>query len=123
MRGSRGLGEAGERLACDFLLEKGYELLETNWRCSAGELDLVMRQAGTLVFVEVKTRRGDALGTPEEAVTPAKQARLGALALGWLAAHYGEGETPEWRIDVVGVHLSPSGKLSRINHVPDAVTF
>ncbi len=56
-------------------------------------------------------------------MTPAKQARLGALALEWLAARYGEGETPEWRIDVVGVHLSPSGRLARINHVPDAVTF
>lgn len=123
MKGKRGLGATGERLALSHLRALGYELVEANWRCRQGELDLVLRREGVLVFVEVKTRRGDALGTPEESVTRRKQGRLASLALSWLADHPEAGEDPEWRIDVVGVHLSPSGQLLGINHVEDAVTF
>ncbi|MDP9379767.1 MAG: YraN family protein [Chloroflexota bacterium] len=123
MRGTRGLGDAGEKLALRRLLELGYELLETNWRCRNGEIDLVMRDGETLVFVEVRTRRGEGLGTPEESVTLAKQQRLVSLATQWLAERYPEEEPPDWRIDVVGVHLSTSGKLLEINHLPGAIGF
>jgi putative endonuclease len=123
-RGSRGLGDAGEKLALNRLLELGYELLEANWRRRAGELDLVMREGETVVFVEVRTRRGEGLGTPEESVTRAKQQRLVSLATLWLAETYpDERDLPEWRIDVVGVHLSASGRLLEINHLPGAVGF
>jgi len=120
---TRGLGDAGERLALSRLEALGYELVESNWRCRGGEIDLIMRDAGTLVFVEVRTRRGWASGTPEESVTPAKQARLLALGERWLAEHYPDSELPDCRIDVVGVHLSPSGKLLGVNHLPGAVGF
>lgn len=123
VKGSRGLGATGEKLALAHLLALRYEIVETNWRCAGGEIDLVMKHGAALVFIEVRTRRGDALGTPEESVTRAKQQRLTRLAGQWLADHYPTTEPPDWRIDVVGVHLSPSGKLLEINHVPDAVGF
>lgn len=122
MKGSRGLGSAGERLALRHLGRLGYGLVETNWRCPLGELDLVMRDGPTLVFVEVRTRRGSALGTPEESITRGKRERLASLAEQWLSEHT-VGHPPDWRIDVVGVHLSPSGRLLQINHVPNAVGF
>ena len=123
MKGTRGLGSTGERLALAHLRDQGYELLEANWRCSLGEIDLVMRDGPTLVFVEVRTRRGEELGSPEESVTPAKQERLASLAAQWLGDRYPEEEPPDWRIDVVGVHLSSAGKLAGINHLPGAVGF
>ena len=121
MSGTRRLGDAGERLALARLEALGYELVEANWRCREGEIDLIMRDAATLVFVEVRTRRGEASGTPEESVTPAKQARLLALGERWLAEHYPDTDPPDCRIDVVGIHLSPTGKLLGVNHVPNAV--
>ncbi len=123
MKGTRGLGSTGERLALEHLLSTGYELVERNWRSSLGEIDLIMRDGPTAVFVEVRTRRGEGLGSPEESVTQMKQARLVALAEQWLAEHYPDQEPPEWWIDVVGVHLSASGKLTEINHIPSAVGF
>ena len=119
----RGLGDTGERLALERLRGLGYELVERNWRCRAGELDLVMRDGPVVVFVEVRTRRGEELGTPEESVTPRKQGRLLSLAQAWLQARYPDAEPPEWRVDVVGVHLSPRGELLEINHVPHALGF
>lgn len=123
MKGKRGLGDAGERLALGRLRALGYALVEANWRCRAGELDLVMRDGPTLVFVEVRTRRGEERGTPEESVTPVKQARLAALAERYLQDRYADAEPPDYRIDVVGVHLSASGTLLEINHLPNAVGF
>ncbi len=123
MSGTRRLGDAGERLALSRLESLGYELVESNWRCRGGEIDLIMRDSGTLVFVEVRTRRGQATGTPEESVTPAKQARLLALGEQWLAEHYPDTAPPDCRIDVVGVHLSTSGKLLGVNHITGAVGF
>lgn len=121
MKGSRGLGGAGEQLAAEHLLGLGYELLESNWHCRAGEIDLVMCDGEELVFVEVRTRRGDELGSPEESVNERKQERLRALALEWLAQHPAEREREAWRIDVVGVHLSRTGRVEHINHIPYAV--
>lgn len=121
MKGRRGLGDTGEQIAAEHLRSLGYELLESNWHCRAGEIDLVMREGEELVFVEVRTRRGEDLGSPEESVTARKQARLRTLALEWLEQHPAEAERAEWRIDVVGVHLSPTGRLEQVNHIPYAV--
>ena len=66
------LGFLGERLAADQLEERGYLLLERNFRCVYGEIDLIAREAEDLVFIEVKTRRGNAYGFPEDAITPRK---------------------------------------------------
>lgn len=115
----RNLGQFGERLAAGHLAELGYEILERNWRSGAtGEADLVARDGDCLVIVEVRTRRGKAYGTPEESVTPRKQARLAALAEAYAVQ---SGWAGPLRIDVVGVHLTGDGRLLRINHVISAV--
>jgi putative endonuclease len=101
------LGAHGERIATAFLTDAGLRVLDQNWRCREGELDIVARDGDALVFCEVKTRRGLGYGHPVEAVTPAKRRRLRTLAHRWLAAH--EEHAPELRFDVVGVLVHPSG--------------
>jgi len=84
--------------------QAGYVVLDRNWRCRAGELDLVVGLHRTIVFCEVKTRRSDAFGTPAEAVTPRKQRRLRGLAVEWLSER---GIRGELRFDVASVR--PAG--------------
>ncbi len=114
-----GLGRHGEELAAQFLATRGYEILERNWRCAAGELDLVARDGPCLAFVEVRTRRGQQLGSPEESITLAKQARLITLAETYLQNHDWPGP---WRIDVVAVEMDTRGRLQRLDHYENAVT-
>jgi putative endonuclease len=80
----RALGASGEELAAAWYEANGYEVLERNWRCRAGELDLIVRRGRTFVFCEVKTRTTDAFGAPVEAITRDKQVRLRHLAARWL---------------------------------------
>jgi len=115
----RDTGILGERLACDFLGKNGYNILETNYRCSEGEIDIIAEQEETLVFVEVRTKRSEQFGSPEESITPAKMERLRAVA-----AHYGqnrEGLPASWRIDVVAIQLDRNGRASRIELIENAV--
>lgn len=108
------LGRRGELLAAEHLRLQGMTVLDTNWRCSQGELDLVARDAGCLVFVEVKTRSGTGYGHPLEAITPVKFARLRRLASAWLEAHPAErGET---RIDAVAV-IAARGAAPVVEHL------
>ena len=100
------LGRRGERIAAAYLTRAGARVLDRNWRCREGELDIVAREGSALVFCEVKTRRGIGFGHPVEAVTLSKQHRLRLLAQRWLAAH--EEHAPDLRFDVVGVLLRPS---------------
>jgi putative endonuclease len=117
--GRRRLGAFGERLAALHLEAKGYSILARNFRCREGEIDIVAQDGDTLVFVEVRTRRGDALGGPAESVTALKQARLVAAATAYVQTL---GELPAGqRIDVVGVQLSPGGRLLTIDHLEGAV--
>jgi putative endonuclease len=83
----RVLGDAGEDAVARWYVAAGYDLVDRNWRCREGELDLVLRRDRLLVFCEVKTRRTTAFGIPAEAVTVTKQRRLRALAMRWLDAH------------------------------------
>ncbi|HTX62919.1 MAG TPA: YraN family protein [Acidimicrobiales bacterium] len=83
----RRLGIRGEQLAASWYANEGYEVLDRNWRCAGGEIDLVLRKGTTLVVCEVKTRSSDAFGSPAEAVTQAKRVRLRRLAARWLATH------------------------------------
>jgi putative endonuclease len=83
--GRRELGLAGEAAAAAWYEARGYQVLARNWRCRDGELDLVVCRGRAVVFCEVKARSGTAFGTPAEAVTKAKQARVRRLASRWLA--------------------------------------
>ena len=82
--GRRALGARGEALAARWYEERGYTVLDRNWRCREGELDLVLARGRTLVFCEVKARTSNAYGTPAEAVTRTKQRRIRRLAVRWL---------------------------------------
>ncbi len=97
------LGALGEQLAVDHLRTLGLQIVQRNWRCRYGELDVIADDHGTVVFVEVKTRTGEGFGGLEEAVTPRKLRRVRRLAGIWLA-----GQDTSWRglrIDVVGVRV------------------
>lgn len=108
------LGQQGEQLAADFLTGAGMEILERNWRCSRGEIDIVAVAGRTLVVCEVKTRSGVGFGTPLESITRQKASRLRALAVAWVKAHGVFFE--EIRIDVVGVLRGATGEFT-IQHV------
>ena len=117
--GRRRLGAFGERLAAAHLEAKGYRIRARNYRCREGEIDIVAQDGETLVFVEVRTRRGDALGGPAESVTATKQVRLVAAAMAYVQALP---QAPaDQRIDVVAVQLSPGGRLLAIDHIEGAV--
>ena len=111
------LGAYGERVAVRLLGDSGLQVLDRNWRCRAGELDVVARDGAALVFCEVKTRRAVGFGHPVEAVTPDKQRRLRGLARAWLAAH--DHHAPNLRFDVVGVLVPPHGP-ARVVHLRNA---
>ena len=99
----RDVGILGEKLARDFLSKNGYHILETNYRCPEGEIDIIAQHEDTLVFVEVRTKTSRQFGSPEESITPAKMERLRAVA-----AHYGQNHDnlpASWRIDVVAIEL------------------
>ncbi len=108
------LGAFGETLAAKHLTQQGMVLLDRNWRCDLGEIDLVLRDGRVLVVCEVKTRSSLAYGTPLEGVTVQKAARLRRLAARWLADH--EVHPDEVRIDIVGV-LVPAGGPPEVDHV------
>ena len=120
---NRRLGDWGERQARLCLETKGYTIVATNFRCRAGEIDIVAREGGELVFVEVKTRRGDAFGGAEESISPVRAERLAAVAEEFLQSRLADGyhsATP-WRIDLVCVNLDRRGRLLSVNHIKHAV--
>jgi putative endonuclease len=108
------LGAYGEALAARFLLDSGMVVLDRNWRCDLGEIDLVLRDGRVLVVCEVKTRSSVRFGTPLEGVTEQKAARLRRLAARWLAAH--DLRPAEVRIDLVGVLVPAEGPVE-VEHV------
>jgi putative endonuclease len=110
------VGAWGEDLALRYLIKHGYRLVERNYRTRRGEIDLILRKEGTLVFVEVKLRRGTGFGDPLEAVTPRKQATLRYLAERYLAVREPDFDTV--RFDVVGILAGREGL--RIDHIQDA---
>jgi putative endonuclease len=113
------LGKRGEDYAAQYLLDHGYALRARNWRCPVGEIDLVTEKEGRLIFVEVRTRRGDRLGTPEESITPAKRAKLIAAAQTYLDEH---GQTDrDWRIDVIAIEIGARGEVKRCTLIENAI--
>ncbi len=114
------LGDAGERAAREHLEAKGYTILDTNFRCPYGEVDIVATEADSLVFVEVRTRSGDSFGRPEESVTPGKERRLIATAETYMQER--PGLPSQWRIDLVAVDVDRQGRITRIEQTENAVT-
>lgn len=108
------LGRRGEDLAAAHLIASGLIIVERNWRCAQGEIDLVARDGDELVFVEVKTRSSMRYGHPLEAITATKLARLRRLAGQWCAQHPGSGD--RIRIDAVAV-IAPVGGRVEVEHV------
>ncbi|MEI2779191.1 MAG: YraN family protein [Tetrasphaera sp.] len=108
------VGAFGEEMASRYLAGLGWQVVERNWRCPSGEIDIVAIDGPELVICEVKTRRGLGLGDPVEAVTPPKHRRLRQLAGAWLQGHPAERGRP-MRIDVIGVVLEATG--GRVHHV------
>lgn len=118
MSDRRQLGQLGEALAAAELQRRGYTIVDRNWRCTYGELDLVTRDGDTLAVIEVRTRRGHAYGTPEESLTAAKQTRLAAAARTYVQTVGWDGP---WRIDVVAIVLGPRERVERLTVIPNAV--
>ncbi|MCW2524683.1 MAG: YraN family protein [Frankiales bacterium] len=108
------LGQYGERVAARALTDAGFDVIDTNWRCARGEIDIVARDGATLVICEVKTRSSTAFGDPAEAVGSVKARRLRGLGLQWLAEHPGQWETI--RFDVVAV-LTRDQAPAQVRHL------
>ena len=108
------LGRRGEQLAVDHLLGRGMTVVERNWRCRLGEIDIVARDGADTVFVEVKTRTTHDFGHPFEAITPLKLARLRRLAVAWCEAT--DAPFARIRIDAVAV-LAPTAAPAMIEHL------
>ncbi len=117
---SADLGRWGEILARQYLLSKGYQLRESNWRVPEGEIDLIFQDGETVVFVEVKARRHQEFGLPEESLTRRKQDRL--IDLGWRYLQSSDMLDAHWRIDVIAIEGTPSRGPSRLAHYVNAVT-
>jgi putative endonuclease len=110
------LGSEGENLAVEFLRKKNYKILAKNYKTFIGEIDIVAKDAETIVFVEVKTRANDAFGCPFEAVNARKKQKLKNLALLFLKRHRQKAPA---RFDVISVVQMQSGKKT-IEHIIDA---
>ena len=116
---TRATGQLGEKLAQDFLKGRGYQIVETNYRSPAGEIDIVASKDGVLVFVEVRAKSSRTFGTPEESVTPKKKRRLVLVAQDYVQTH--DIQESSWRIDFIAVELDKTGKAVRIEQIEDAV--
>ncbi len=117
LKNPKAFGRRAEGLAAEYLRLKGYRILERNWRTRFGEIDLVAQKGDTLVFVEVKARRGREKGLPEEAITEAKKAKLLTLARAYLSSY--QGRTEKVRFDVVAFDLS--GRKPSIRHLKGVI--
>lgn len=114
------VGKLGEKAARDYLKKKGYSIKALNYRCREGEIDIICKKKDYLVFVEVRSKTGSDFGIPEESMTFAKKGKLINAALSYLGNQI---KPPElWRIDFVAVEINRGGRISRIEHIENAVT-
>ncbi len=112
-------GVLGEKLAQDFLKKRGYRIIETNYRCLRGEIDIVARHKDCLVFIEVRTKSNLDFGSPEESISSTKQARMRTTAGFYLQSL--PKMPASWRIDFVAVEMGKDGKARRIEIFESAV--
>jgi len=112
-------GDVGEKLAGDFLTKQGYEIIETNYRCKEGEVDIIAKDGQFLVFVEVRAKNSRSFGSPEESVTTTKKEHLKNVAARYRESH--SNLPQQWRIDFVAVELDRAGRPRRIEVIKNAV--
>lgn len=118
---SRQVGIRGEEYADKYLRARGFQVRAKNWYCSRGELDIVALDGKELVFVEVKTRRSQKFGLPEDAFTNIKQRRMLAAVFEYLQQE--SLEHVDWRVDFIAVELNAQGILLRLDHYPYALNM
>lgn len=116
------LGSRGEEIARRLLERHGYETLETNFRTRYGEIDIVARRGGIVVFVEVKARHDRSFGEPFEAVTHRKQNQVARMAEAWLVVRQNDENLQQcdFRFDVISILLGEDGSLKVLDHIEDA---
>lgn len=102
------LGRVGENVGARFLTSRGYTILQRNWRCEAGEVDIIVQDENYLVFVEVKTRRSNELGFPAEAVTPERRLRYEKIASHYLRSF--DLDSMPIRFDILAVEVSQNNR-------------
>lgn len=112
------LGRAGEQRAAQHLTDTGYAVIDRNWRCAQGEIDIVAVHGAYLAFVEVKTRRTVAFGHPFEAVDRRKHRRLWQLAQAWIAEHPEAARGRIARVDVIGI-IGADPSSGSLEHLVD----
>ena len=112
------LGRAGEDRAARYFEQQGFTVLDRNWRCREGELDLVVADCAAVVVVEVKTRRGEAFGHPFEAIDARKRVRLWRLGVAWASAHRDLMQGRRLRIDAIGL-TGTEPDTARLEHLVD----
>lgn len=112
------LGRAGEQRAASHLVGLGYDVLDRNWRCAQGEIDIVAVHGDDLAIVEVKTRRSTAFGHPFEAIDERKRRRLWRLALAWIESHALQARGLTVRIDGIGI-VGPDPATATLEHLRD----
>jgi putative endonuclease len=114
------LGKLGEQVAKKNLKKKGYRILQTNYHCQAGEIDIIAEKKDCLVFVEVRTKSSLGFGSPEESITSSKKRKLVSTALSYISTHR---KLPSsWRIDVIAIETNINGDVQRFDIIENAVT-
>jgi len=113
------MGAFGERAAGEYLSNRGYKILENNFRCALGEIDIIAKDGEYVVFVEVRTKGSLIFGTPEESITSGKKAKLIMLAESYIQSC--QDFSSPWRIDVVAIEIGRYGKIARIDLIENAV--
>lgn len=115
------IGRLGETYAADYLVRQGYEILEKNYRKQCGEVDIIARDRGALVFIEVKTRRSSLYGSPHDAVDQRKQRQLSKIAQEYLVSRRLQDIVA--RFDVLGVTLDQQNRLIKVELIKDAFDY
>ena len=115
------VGNVGERLARSHLEAKGYRIIDSNYRCRWGEIDLIAREGSAWVFVEVRTRRSDAYGSPEESVTESKARRLMLTAQDYLSREAAASSEAQWRIDLIAIRLGRGRRVLDVRHLENII--
>ncbi|MBI4239697.1 YraN family protein [Candidatus Uhrbacteria bacterium] len=109
------VGQIGEQAACDFLYKKGYNILQRNYRVPGGEIDIIVRDKGEIIFVEVKARSSTIYGHPEESVHFVKQKKMARAIRSYLLRYTSD---PPFRIDIIAVIISMN-KVQQVHHIPN----